>query len=375
MTGKSTRVAEYRASPLDLSQGAMETDFQVATSASGSAQAMASGSATTPRARSRQSASTSPRVLSGPITSIKDWLQLNLIEEGRSLMEDLCTAGDVGEITVGDKEGAPGMAPGVVSEMDITQFPVIDQVDPQFQRARQYNSVIRTSITHERFLNHCLKQDVLPLYAYGLCPIPGFYPYASPENKRLTDFRVEQGRELLRFLKGLFTDQRRRIARQLRADVSTMVRLYGQDAQGASYQCGKLDYIGNEVQRKEEEERCQRFSKLPTREDAERMMQSKVLGLPRNSVPGASREIEVMENPSSYDDPGYSRRGRGGRGANRGGYSWRRESVQGAGYRGRGSRNFQGRGGGRGGSTYGMVLTQEELAEVRRSMAAKSGGT
>ena len=230
-------------------------------------------------------------------------------------MDDLCSPGDIGEITVGDRENAPGMAPGVNPNLDLLRYPTIESAEPQYVRARQYNNVIRTSITHERFINHCLKQDVLPLYADGLCPIPGFFPYAMAENRRLAEFWAEQGRELLRFLKGLFKDQRKRVARQLRADVSTMVRLYGSDIQGASHQCEKLDSVGNDTQRKEEEEICQRFAKLPQCEEAERMMPTKVLGLARHSIPGGSREVEVEDNlAASYpDDSVHTHRGRGNR--------------------------------------------------------------
>ena len=178
------------------------------------------------------------------------------------------------------------MAAGVDQSVDYTYFPTMESAEPQYLRAKKYSDTIRTSITHERFLNHCLSTNVLPLYAYGLCPIPGFFAYATPENRKLTDFSVEQGRDLLKFLKTIFSDQRKRVARQLRADVSTMVRLYGTDFAGAAQQCSKLDAFGNEVQRREEEERCQRYAKLPTREEAQRQMQTKVLGLPRTSIPG-----------------------------------------------------------------------------------------
>ena len=215
--------------------------------------------------------------------------------------------------------------------------------------------------------------DVLPLYAYGLCPIPGFFQYATPENRKLTDFRVEQGRELLKFLKTIFADQRKRVARQLRADVSTMVRIYGADMVGAAQQCSRLDAFGNEVQHREEDERSQRYQKLPSRDEAMRQMQTKVLGLPRTSVPGASREIEAAEAAQSYpDDGGYGRRGRGRQGYTRG-FNWRREPSN-PGYRGRNQRGGNGRGQSRGAPT-GMVLSREEKAEVRRFRASKRGGT
>ena len=102
-----------------------------------------------------------------------------------------------------------------------------------------------------------------------------------------------------------------------------------------------------------------------------RQMQTKVLGLPRLSIPGASREIEEAETTHTYpDESGYGRRGRGRQGYTRG-YNWRREPSN-PGYHGR----FQ-RGNGRGqtrGAQSGLVLSREVEAEVRRLRASKRGG-
>ena len=168
----------------------------------------------------------------------------------------------MGEITAGDKKTVPGMAPGVHPSFNVLANQCMETVEPQFNRVRSYNATIRTSSTYMRFLNHCLRQDTLPLFTYGLSPIPGYFTYGTLENKGLTGFHVEQGRELLRFLKGLFTDQRKRVARQLRAS--------GESTNGASHQCGRLAFMGNATQRKEEDERVNQFSKLPACDEAER---------------------------------------------------------------------------------------------------------
>ena len=377
-TTSSQRVVQFRSTPLDLSQTTSPRDPapQRPSAASGSSASMMGETASSPRQASHSISGLDASFSQGPITSIRQWLELNLMEEGRDVVDDFSAQGEVGEITVGDKESAPGMAQGVDQSIDYSLYPTTDCAEPQYQRAKKYNDIIRTSITHERFLNHCLSTDVLPLYAYGLCPIPGFFQYTTPENKKLTDYRVEQGRELLRFLKTIFSDQRKRVARQLRADVrtmvSTMVRIYGADKVGAAQQCSRLDAFGNEVQRREEDERCQRFNKLPTREEAKRQMQTKVLGLPRLSVPGASRELEEAEATNTYpDDGGYGRRGRGRQGYTRG-YSWRREPSN-PGYRGR-FQQGNGRGQTRGGQS-SLALSREEEAEVRRLRASKRGGT
>ena len=108
-----------------------------------------------------------------------------------------------------------------------------------------------------------------------------------------------------------------------------MVRIYGADTVGAAQQCSRLDAFGNEVQRREEDERSQRYQKLPSRDEG--------LGLSRTSVPGASREIEAAEAAQSYpDEGGYGRRGRGHQGYTRG-FNWRREPSN-PGYRGRNQR-------------------------------------
>ena len=211
------RVVQFRTSPLDLSQSTspMEAAVSSPSAASGSSTSVMGETASSPRQVPRVPSGLNLSYQHGPISSIRQWLELNLNEEGRDVAEDFCASGEVGEITVGDKESAPGMAPGVDQSIDYTLYPTLDSAEPQYLRAKKYNDIIRTSITHERFLNHCLSTDVLPLYAYGLCPIPGFFQYATPENRKLTDFRVEQGRELLKFLKTIFTDQRKRVARQL----------------------------------------------------------------------------------------------------------------------------------------------------------------